>query len=278
MPYAQAGNDPLTGGAANPFGPNWAIFILPYIEQQNLYVLANPLSYPGTSNLSNLASYNLSWRNARGVTIKTYLCPSDIGPGTPFTDPGGAPPEPGWARGNYACSGGSADTDHHIGGDSAVPQPPFPGTSKGPVMSINFGATLTTIPDGSSTTFLMHEVRIGVNPSDRRGVWAMGMPGSSVVCAGRDYDPTPNNRLDQSDEIEGCWRFWYAGIGTRDGMGCRNSPSSYSMGGQARSRHIGGINAAFCDGHVQFINNSISQLTWVLLQSTNDGMVPGNDY
>jgi len=37
-------------------------------------------------------------------------------------------------------------------------------------------------------------------------------------------------------------------------------------------------NAAFCDGHVQFISNTISQLTWVLLQSTNDGQVPGNDY
>jgi prepilin-type N-terminal cleavage/methylation domain-containing protein/prepilin-type processing-associated H-X9-DG protein len=278
MPYAQAGNDPLTGGAANPFGPNWAIFLLPFIEQHDLYALANPLSYPGTSNLRNLASYNLSWRNVRGATIKTYLCPSDIGPGAPFTDPGGAPPEPGWARGNYACSGGTADTDHHIGGDSAVPQPPFPGLSKGPVMSINFGVTLTTIPDGSSNTFLVHEVRIGLNPSDRRGVWAMGMPGSSIVCAGRDYDPTPNNRLDQSDEIEGCWRFWYAGIGSKDGMGCRNSAGSYSMGGQARSQHPGGCNAAFCDGHVQFINNSITQQTWVLLQSTNDGMVLGNDY
>jgi hypothetical protein len=29
---------------------------------------------------------------------------------------------------------------------------------------------------------------------------------------------------------------------------------------------------------VQFINNSISQRTWVLLQSTNDGEVPGSDY
>src|SRR5215472_12038072 len=37
MPYAQAGNDPLTGGSSNPFGPNWAIYILPNIEQQNLY-------------------------------------------------------------------------------------------------------------------------------------------------------------------------------------------------------------------------------------------------
>ena len=100
MPYAQAGNDPLTGGSASPFGPNWAIFILPYIEQQNLYAQANPSSYPGTNNLGNLASYNLSWRNIRGVTVKTYLCPSDTGQDAPFTDPGGAPPEAGWARGN----------------------------------------------------------------------------------------------------------------------------------------------------------------------------------
>ena len=278
MPYAEAWNDPLTGGSANPFGPNWAIFILPYIEQQNLYAQANPLSYPGTSNLGNLASYNLSWRNVRGAVLKSYLCPSDIGPGTPFTDPGGAPPEPGWARGNYACSGGTADTDHHIGGDAGLPNDPFPGTSKGPVMSINFGCRITDILDGSSNTFLVHEVRIGVSSADRRGVWAMGMPGSSIVCAGRDYNPTPNNRLEQSDEIEGCWRFWYAGIGGRDGMGCRSDPTRYSMAGQARSRHTGGCNAAFADGHLQFVANSISQRTWVLLQSTNDALVPDNDY
>jgi prepilin-type N-terminal cleavage/methylation domain-containing protein/prepilin-type processing-associated H-X9-DG protein len=278
MPYAQAWNDPLTGGSANPFGPNWAIFLLPFIEQQNIYTQANPQSYPGTANLGDLTSYNLSWRNVRGISIKSLLCPSDIGPGTPFTDSGGAPPEPNWARGNYACNGGTADIDHQIAGDSGVPNPPFPGLSKGPVMSINFGAKLQTIPDGTSTTFLVHEVRIGVNPADRRGVWALGMPGSSMVCAGRDYNPTPNNRLDESDEIEGCWRFWYAGIGTRDGMGCRKPPERYSMAGQARSRHTGGVNAAFCDGHVQFITNAISQRTWVLLQSTNDGLVPDNDY
>jgi prepilin-type N-terminal cleavage/methylation domain-containing protein/prepilin-type processing-associated H-X9-DG protein len=278
MPYAQAGNDPLTGGAANPFGPNWAIFILPYVEQQNLYAQANPQSYPGTTNLANFASYNLSWRGVRGAVIKTYLCPSDSGQDVPFTDPSGRPPEAGWARGNYAASGGTADTDHHIGGDSGVPNDPFPGLSKGPVMAINFGATLMTIPDGTSNTFLVHEVRVGVAATDRRGVWALGMPGSSIVCGGRDYNPTPNNRLDQSDEIEGCPLFWYPGIGTSSGMGCRNDPTRYSMGAQARSRHLGGLNACFADGHLQFIANSISQRTWVLLQSTNDGQLPGNDY
>jgi prepilin-type processing-associated H-X9-DG protein len=145
-------------------------------------------------------------------------------------------------------------------------------------MSINFGCRLTDISDGTSNTFLVHEVRVGVSAADRRGTWAMGMPGASLVCAGRDYNPTPNDRGDQTDEIEGCTGFWYPGIGTRDGMGCLVGPTHYSMAGQARSRHTGGVNACFADGHVQFVQNGISQRTWVLLQSTNDGQVPANDY
>src|SRR5215218_6648146 len=33
MPYATAGNDPLTGSMGNPFGPNWVVFLLPHFEQ-----------------------------------------------------------------------------------------------------------------------------------------------------------------------------------------------------------------------------------------------------
>src|SRR5262249_14273905 len=33
----------------NPFGPNWAIIILPYIEQDNLYKQSNAIGYPGFS-------------------------------------------------------------------------------------------------------------------------------------------------------------------------------------------------------------------------------------
>jgi prepilin-type N-terminal cleavage/methylation domain-containing protein/prepilin-type processing-associated H-X9-DG protein len=40
----------------------------------------------------------------------------------------------------------------------------------------------------------------------------------------------------------------------------------------------GGVNACFCDGHVQFVLNSISQRTWVLLQSANDSQVPDSDF
>jgi prepilin-type processing-associated H-X9-DG protein len=145
-------------------------------------------------------------------------------------------------------------------------------------MAINFGCQLSQITDGLASTFLFHEVRVGLTSSDLRGTWAYGMAGASVVCAGDDENPTPNNRLDEADEIEGCDSFWYAGIGTRDGMGCRKNADNFSIGAQARSRHGGGVNACLADGHVQFINESISQLTWVLLQSIDDGRVPGDDF
>jgi prepilin-type N-terminal cleavage/methylation domain-containing protein/prepilin-type processing-associated H-X9-DG protein len=278
MPYAMPNNDPLTGSMGSPFGPNWAVFMLPYFEQDNLFRQANTNAYPGTTNIQNLAAYNVAWRVVRGQQMPNLACPSDLGPAAePFTDPLGRLAEAGWARGNYACNGGTADSDHHIGGDNAVDRPPFPGMTKGPVMSIDFGVAITGIPDGTSNTFLFHEVRMGVSPKDMRGTWALGFPGASMVVAGRDTNPTPNNAIEDADEIEACTEFFYPGIGTRDRMGCRNR-TAYGMAAQARSRHTGGVNACFCDGHVQFIRESISQRTWVLLQSTNDGMTPDNDY
>lgn len=277
MPYANAETE-FQNTARNPFGPNWAVFILPYIEQQALYNQANPGSYPGTKNFGNPATYNVSWRSIRGTKLKGFVCPSDRGHDVLFTDPSGIPAEGGWARGNYAASDSAGDADHHIGGNSNPKEDPFEGISKGPVMAINFGARISEITDGTANTFLVHEVRVGVSAADRRGTWAMGFPGASMVNGGQDKNVGPNNREEESDEIEGCANFWYPGIGARDGMGCINKPAVGSEGAMARSRHSGGVNACFCDGHVQFIKDSISNLTWVLLQSTNDGKVPDNDY
>jgi prepilin-type N-terminal cleavage/methylation domain-containing protein/prepilin-type processing-associated H-X9-DG protein len=278
MPYATAGNDPLTGSMGNPFGPNWAVFMLPHFEQDNLYRQANVNAYPGTTDVQNLAAYNVAWRVVRSQRMPNLICPSDKGADAePFTDPLGRLVETGWARGNYACNGGTADSDHHIRGDNAVGRPPYPGMSKGPVMSIDFGVAIGGVTDGTSQTFLFHEVRVGVAASDMRGTWALGFPGASMVVAGRDTNPTPNNAVEDADEIEACTAFFYPSIGTRDRMGCRNRVA-YGMAAQARSRHTGGVNAGFADGHVQFIRDSISQRTWVLLQSTNDGQVIDGDY
>src|SRR6516164_8309873 len=71
VPYAQQ-NDQSNNDALFPFGPNWAVLILPYIEQGNLYTQANVASYPGISpvprvvnfaGISALSGVNTSWRS-----------------------------------------------------------------------------------------------------------------------------------------------------------------------------------------------------------------------
>ncbi len=52
LPYANGLNpsnagDYLVSDQTEPFGPNWAVMILPYIEQSSLYNSSNVIGYPG---------------------------------------------------------------------------------------------------------------------------------------------------------------------------------------------------------------------------------------
>lgn len=57
----------------------------------------------------------------------------------------------------------------------------------------------------------------------------------------------------------------------------------YNQGNQGgeftgtRSRHPGGVNAAFGDGSVRFVKNSIAPMTWVALGSISAGEVISSD-
>jgi prepilin-type N-terminal cleavage/methylation domain-containing protein/prepilin-type processing-associated H-X9-DG protein len=293
VPYAQH-NDDSNLDMRMPFGPNWAVFLLPYVEQENLYNLANPTSYPGIAvphvptfkGVGLLAGINNSWRSIRGATVPVYLCPSDANNATPYNDGGpGSPPETGWARGNYAANAGFDDFDHSSGGLSYIYMDkgsPLTGVRVGVVFGANFGSKFADITDGLSDTIMFNEIRAGVSALDPRGTWALGMPACSITNAGRQaYNPTPNNNLGDSghdgDELQTCSKFWYSGIGTQARMGCIKG-GNLETSGMARSLHTGGVNACFCDGSVHFIRDSISQVTWGLLNSKNDGVVIAEDY
>jgi prepilin-type N-terminal cleavage/methylation domain-containing protein/prepilin-type processing-associated H-X9-DG protein len=310
IPYAQDGG-PNVGGAYHltqdityPFGPNWAVYLLPFIEQGNLYNQIDVKKYPGVTlpaNVYNFAAYDRTWRAIRGQPIKIFLCPSDPYNELPYNDPSGvdAPPEVGWARGNYAGTAGFTDSDHTTDGANCLYNNPFEGSSsdgvvpgnpanpplsKGPIFFFSTtgknGSRIADIIDGTSSTIMFNEVRAGISPLDSRGVWAMGHPGSSLTEAGRNYNPTPNNMLDSpdgqtfGDELQNCYKFWYYGIGFQAGMGCFPNTSGDQMNSaMARSMHTGGVNAAFADGSVHFIKNGIDQFTWCVLQSKNDQQV-----
>jgi prepilin-type N-terminal cleavage/methylation domain-containing protein/prepilin-type processing-associated H-X9-DG protein len=314
IPYAMDGFHD-TQDITLPFGPNWAIYILPFMEQEAMYESAHVEKYPGVAlpaNLLNYPAYDRSWRVIRTNVIKTYLCPSDPFNQNPYEDPSGvdAPAEVTWARGNYAATAGFTDSDHTTDNGNAVMNNPFDGTasdgivpndptnpplSKGPMFFFSTtgqnGTRIEEITDGTSNTVMFNEVRAGMDPLDSRGVWALGHPGSSLTEAGRNYNPTPNNTLNSpdgqtyGDELQNCYKFWATSIGADSTnssatMGCFPNTSGDQMNSAIpRSMHPGGVNACFADGSVHFIKNSIDQYTWCILQSKNDGQIIGySDY
>jgi prepilin-type N-terminal cleavage/methylation domain-containing protein/prepilin-type processing-associated H-X9-DG protein len=242
-----------------PFGPNWAGLILPFAEQSTIY------------QQNKFDDYRLSgsqtWRNARNLKLSMYRCPSDAAGQSPFSSAGG-----NWSRGNYAANAGP--TWWWLTPNGLVPNAGFqsdPGWGPaGGVMSANYGARMSEIVDGTSNTLMFAEVRIGIEPRDIRGTWAMGFPGASIICAHAIGDCIlPNDSTPQSDDIQDCDLFWTANLGPKDHMGC--SKGWYNMQAQARSRHAGNaVNYAMCDGSIKSVMSQIDQRLWFLINSRCD--------
>ena len=102
-----------SGGRHHPdrvsdWGPNWAVFLLPYIEQTALYNQVLP-SVNVCESQGVYAPNAQGWRPIiAAATVKTYLCPSDAANASPFVPPttwtfNGAAQ---WNLGNYAANFG----------------------------------------------------------------------------------------------------------------------------------------------------------------------------
>jgi prepilin-type N-terminal cleavage/methylation domain-containing protein len=222
-------------------GYNWAILILPFIEQGNLY---NQLGAVGLA--------------IGQTTVKTYRCPSDPYANTPYNG--------GYARGNYAANCGPAYGLN--GGQGNVPGG---ATYQGDgVFMAQNSLTMAQITnqDGTSNTVMFGEVRAGPAASDIRGTWALGNVGASLLggCPTGDcYGP--NDTSGGSDDVLGCQSM------PQQMMGCWNGGN-----GQAtmRAGHMVGANAVFVDGSVHFLTNSIDLTTYFWLLSRDDGNTPTN--
>jgi prepilin-type N-terminal cleavage/methylation domain-containing protein len=249
-------------------GPNWAILILPYIEQGNLLLqtVAGETVQQSIQNYQTWVKTNgaqgsndQNWRVISTTPIPTYTCPSEAFGNTQGTKAGR-----NWARGNYGANAGPVSWPGCEGGGSA---PSNYGLQGGGVMCINWGDTMfaLTNEDGTSNTIMINHLRAGPVNTDIRGSWALGMPGASITvnhAAGDCY--TPNDRGDNSDDVQGCTNR------PDIAMGCWSG--GYGQG-QARASHTGITIAGMADGSVRTVSNSVSEQTWYLMNSRNDGQV-----
>lgn len=263
--------------ASTKFGPNWAIFILPYIEQENLYktVSTSMTNWGSPTGSVALGTYDPNWANLRGNTLKPFICPSD--------DPAAANLNRSlgnlggnWARGNYAANTGP---HYHYGsrqnGGNSFGGP-WGWSGRGPFTLVTNngkrqGLGIEHIKDGSSNVVLLSEVRIGIDQDDVRGVWAWGLAGSSTMTAHADGDcAVPNDARGCSDDIKDAPDRAAEGLG--NWTGCNSNQAT------ARSKHTGGVMCAFADGSIRFVANTIDQSSWWRINASHDGQPQPNGY
>jgi len=246
--YSDPGSPTVAGGVGNVF-----YFILPYMEQDNIFKLGNDSS-GGTppNNRSKPDAYIWDFTNNRtpaAQIIKTYLCPSDG-----QTDP---PPTwgNGWVVGCYAANMAAWDPAQLDGNGN-----PTDHWDKKPRIPASF-------PDGTSSTICVGEKIARCNGTGT--LWGHG-------AWNPDWEPRFNT-----------WKLWGAETGVRDSrfQVQPNQPPNPTTANpnlcnpnKASSSHTGGMNVGLWDGSVRFLSPGISQSTWWRASTPNGGEVLGNDW
>ncbi|QDV75424.1 DUF1559 domain-containing protein [Botrimarina mediterranea] len=248
---------------------SWIVHILNEFEERSLYdqfdlKATNVAMTPGSPAANQPAS---------------LLCPSDGAVGRRYEHrlikaPDGSPSY--FGKGNYAAFASAYHLDR-LGYPGAIPL---------------FGQELRKISDGTSSTLLMSEVRTRDNEKDSRGAWALPWAGSALLAydmhningptAIDNFEPdpiwleeelarTPNgliyDSIDRCDDGEGA---------LFEGMPCsgdsREGSASFRSAAP-RSLHAGGVNTAFLDGHVQFLQEGVDPRVMTYLVYIQDGLV-----
>ena len=228
---------------------SWMTYILPYIDQSNVYNMINF----DLVDLSLSASQNPAFQPAGSTNIPVYICPSDATPRK----------NPDWAPTNYLgnqgieCGCRSADCTGVLGHNTYTRvRDVTDGTSNtiavGEILKGDFD--VNTLNDNYIATSSADASDIDTcqssppNASDLGNVWLGGHPQHNMFSTNR----VPNDpRIDCRAPNNGCTNY------------------------AARSRHTGGAHLLMCDGSVHFLSENISLQVYHALGTKQGGEVVG---
>jgi prepilin-type N-terminal cleavage/methylation domain-containing protein/prepilin-type processing-associated H-X9-DG protein len=221
FPPGYRASAPYSDGATDTTpGWGWAAFILPFVEQDNLY---------------RQLDFNQPVQNSAAVqtVVKVYLCPSDLTPPAAFGVPD--------AFGNTVCLAAPSSYAACVGGDESGTTDP---TGLG-VFYRNSQTRLTDITDGTSSTILIGE-RAWTNA---QGIWAGAISGG--VCKRGQDNRCPGTGAGWYPAATLVQAHSHLNNTTTDTDGGLDDFSS---------RHAGGSNFIFADGSVRFVRSVPSDL------------------
>jgi prepilin-type N-terminal cleavage/methylation domain-containing protein/prepilin-type processing-associated H-X9-DG protein len=253
---------------------SWIVLTLPYFEQSNLHrqfdfnvsVLAQPAGDP------------------QAAQPPVMLCPSDLAKGRFFQDDQLTSGRR-LAKGNYAAW----VSPFHVENQSRF---------RAALTSHRRHTDGTFSTEGTSMTLLLSEVLTRQHPQDQRGAWAIGWTGASqlafdihdmqfiqhepdsIKLAGAGYTANPasqgqaqppNNQGPNLDMIYRCIEPAQAQLYRTPCNTWESSGSMNYLSAAPRSRHPGGVNVVFVDGHLSFVTDQVDQFAMAYLISVEDG-------
>lgn len=225
-------------------GWGWATFLLPHLEQGNLYQALQPAIE------ANRSITDPSVATAIQTTVKIYLCPADLAPQTPFAVTSlngntsyplvyqeGAPGTVLAGASSYAaCVGRDEDSDAD-------------GVTGSGLFYCNSKTKFTDITDGLSNTIMIGEKAWG----NASGVWVGAIPGCAMAfgpknpCLSIISGGMPNSPIFAPPMLVQCHAHLI-------------NPSTDTDGGldDMSSYHFGGVNVLYADGSVHFLRTTPS--------------------
>ena len=264
----QAATTHTSLGAGNQFRSNWAISLLPFIEQSALFE-----KYRFDAPDGNCDALNQEFN---ATPVDAFSCPSDRNVNMPRT-PGSGVAAPyqfvtssykgiaGRSLGTLTINpgGGFWDNDQmnyltnnswrgvlHIVGRFV--------DGAGNVRNLSY-ESFGSVSDGTSNTAVMAEMNLMTNQPGRRPFWSYAYACYTIGTA------MPHQHL-LNTEYERCVQAVADG-----GYGLDHAACLRGFG----SKHTSGLNSGLLDGSVRFVSNTVDTNVWMAYASISDGENPG---